>query len=90
VTSYNSTASVYNSLLGDDDVVRNAKIEQMSQAVFSTSPLGALGGYIIRPTKLISECRECSWVFEELSLGNSRGKKSAGEDLTYDLKTVVQ
>jgi hypothetical protein len=28
--------------LGEDDVVRDATIEQMSQAVFSASPLGAL------------------------------------------------
>jgi hypothetical protein len=40
------------SCLGDDDVVRDATIEQMSQAVFSASPLGALGDYINRPTKL--------------------------------------
>jgi hypothetical protein len=33
----------------DDDVVRDATIEQMSQAVFSASPLG---GYISRLTKL--------------------------------------
>jgi hypothetical protein len=37
-----------------DDVVRDATIEEMSQAVFSASPLGALGGYIIRPTQLSS------------------------------------
>jgi hypothetical protein len=37
-----------------DDVVRDATIEEMSQAVFSASPLGALGGYTIRPTKLSS------------------------------------
>jgi hypothetical protein len=48
VTSYNSTTSVYSSLLGDDDVILDATIEEMSQAVFSASPLGA---YIIRPTK---------------------------------------
>jgi hypothetical protein len=36
----------------DDDVVRDATIEQMSQAVFSANPLGALGDYISRPTKL--------------------------------------
>jgi hypothetical protein len=29
-----------------DDVVRDATIEEMSQVVFSASPLGALGGYI--------------------------------------------
>jgi hypothetical protein len=40
------------SCLGDDDVVRDGTIEQMSQAVFSASPLGALGDYISRPTKL--------------------------------------
>jgi hypothetical protein len=38
--------------LGDGDVVRNATIEEMSQAVFSASPLG---GYIILPTKLNSD-----------------------------------
>jgi hypothetical protein len=40
--------------LRGDDVVRDATIEEMSQAVFSASPLGALGGYIIRPDKLSS------------------------------------
>jgi hypothetical protein len=40
--------------LGGDDVVRDATIEEKLQAVFSASPLGALGGYIIRPTKLSS------------------------------------
>jgi hypothetical protein len=40
--------------VGDDDVVRDATIEELSQAVFSASPLGALGGYIIRRTKLNS------------------------------------
>jgi hypothetical protein len=35
--------------LGSDDMVRDATIEEMLQAVFSASPLG---GYIIRPTKL--------------------------------------
>jgi hypothetical protein len=38
--------------LGDDDVARDVTIEEMSQAVFSASPLGALGGYITRPSKL--------------------------------------
>jgi hypothetical protein len=37
--------------LGGDDVVRDATIEKMSQAVFSAGPLG---GYIIRLTKLSS------------------------------------
>jgi hypothetical protein len=36
----------------DDDVVRDATIEQMSQAVFSASPLGALRDYISRQTNL--------------------------------------
>jgi hypothetical protein len=36
----------------DDDVVRDATIEQMSQAVFSASPLGALGDYISGQTNL--------------------------------------
>jgi hypothetical protein len=40
--------------LGSDDVVRDATIEEMLQALFSASPLGVLGGYIIRPTKLSS------------------------------------
>jgi hypothetical protein len=34
--------------LGGDDVVRDAMIEEMLQAVFSASPLGALGRCIIR------------------------------------------
>jgi hypothetical protein len=38
--------------LGYDDVVRDATIEQTSQAVFSAGPLGALGDYISEPTKL--------------------------------------
>jgi hypothetical protein len=41
------------SCLGDDDVVRDATIEEISQAVFSVSPLGALGGYISRATKAV-------------------------------------
>jgi hypothetical protein len=40
--------------LGNNDVVRDATVEQMSQAVFSVSPLGSLGDYISRPTKLNS------------------------------------
>jgi hypothetical protein len=39
--------------LDGDDVVRDATIEEMSEVVFSASPLGALGGYIIRPAKLL-------------------------------------
>jgi hypothetical protein len=38
--------------LGDDDVVRDATIEEMSQAVFSASLLGALESYIILPIRL--------------------------------------
>jgi hypothetical protein len=34
----------------DDDVVRDATIEQMSQAVCSAGPLGALGDYITKPS----------------------------------------
>jgi hypothetical protein len=37
--------------LDGDDVVRDATIEEMSQAVFSASLLGALGGDIL-PTRL--------------------------------------
>jgi hypothetical protein len=40
--------------LDGDDVLRDATIEETSQAVFPASPLGALGGYNIRPTKLSS------------------------------------
>jgi hypothetical protein len=36
----------------DDDGVRDATIEQMSQAVFSAGPLGALGDYISRQNNL--------------------------------------
>jgi hypothetical protein len=69
--------------LDADDVVRDATIEEMSQAVFSASPLGALGGYIIRPTRLSL----VSAGSRQLAVGDSRGKKSAGEDLACDLKT---
>jgi hypothetical protein len=48
--------------LDGDDVVCDAKIEEMSQAVISASPLGALGGYISQPTKSVSQCRQCSVV----------------------------
>jgi hypothetical protein len=37
--------------LDGDDVVRDATVEEMSQAVFSASPIG---GYIIRLIKLSS------------------------------------
>jgi hypothetical protein len=68
--------------LGDDDMVRDATIEEMSQAVFSVSPLGGHGGYIIRPTKLNSVQLRLRVV--QSAVGDSRGKKLAGEDLTCD------
>jgi hypothetical protein len=40
--------------LGDDDMVCDATIEEMLQAVFSVSPLGVPRGYIILPTWLNS------------------------------------
>jgi hypothetical protein len=48
--------------LDGDDVVRDATIKQMSRAVFSASPLRALGGYIIHPTKSVQSLRsvQCS------------------------------
>jgi hypothetical protein len=62
VASYNNRASVYNTLLSSRQQtsempgwlwrVRDATIEQTSQAVFSEGPLGALGDYISEPTKL--------------------------------------
>jgi hypothetical protein len=71
VTSYNSTASVYNSFLGDDYVVGDATIEEMSQAVFSASPLGALGGCISLPTKAVQSVVDgtrdvVTWTVEDL------------------------
>jgi hypothetical protein len=49
--------------LDGDDVVLDATIEDMSQAVFSASPLRALGDYIIRPTKLSAvSAVQCSVV----------------------------
>jgi hypothetical protein len=36
-------------LPGDDDVIRRARIREVSQAVFTASQLGALIGYIRRP-----------------------------------------
>jgi hypothetical protein len=46
--------------LDGDNVVRDATIEEMSQVVFSASPLG--GYYIIRPTKLSSGPTQCLGV----------------------------
>jgi hypothetical protein len=51
--------------LDGDDVVCDATIEEKSQAMFSASPLGMLGGYIIRPTRLsqaVSQYQQCSVV----------------------------
>jgi hypothetical protein len=45
-----------------DDVVCDATIEQMSQAVFSASPLEALGDYISRPIMLNAVSVEVSIV----------------------------
>jgi hypothetical protein len=44
-----TTASVDSPLPGDDDVLRGARIREVSQAVFPASQLGALVGYIRRP-----------------------------------------
>jgi hypothetical protein len=41
----------------DDDVVRDATIEQMSQAVFSAGPLRALGGLYQATNQ--AECSQC-------------------------------
>jgi hypothetical protein len=51
-----STASVDNSWPDEEDVVREATTEEMSQAVFSASPLGALGNYISRLTNAEKIC----------------------------------
>jgi hypothetical protein len=74
-----------------DDVVRDTIIEEMSQALFSVSPLRALGGYIIRPTKLsagsaVSAVSVVQLRFRvvQLVVGDSRGKKLTGEHLTCD------
>jgi hypothetical protein len=44
-----TTASVDSPLPGDDDVIRRARIREVSQAVFPASQLGPLVGYIRRP-----------------------------------------
>jgi hypothetical protein len=74
-------------------VVRDATIEDMSQAVFSASPLG---GYIIRPTKLssviyVTDCKE-GFVIRKLQRGLSsmetwhvRWNIKINEDQTRDL-----
>jgi hypothetical protein len=49
--------------------VRDVTIEQMSQAVFSAGPLGALGDYISEPTKLNAVSRSINeWVFVRVSV----------------------
>jgi hypothetical protein len=67
--------------LGGDDVVCDATIEEMSQAVFSASPLG---GYISRSTKSVPAVHLRFRVVQS-AVGGSRGKKLAGEDLVCDL-----
>jgi hypothetical protein len=44
-----SIARVDSPLPGDDDILRDATIQDVSQAVFSASPLRVLRGYISRP-----------------------------------------
>jgi hypothetical protein len=44
-----SVASVDSLLPGDEDVLRDETIHEVSQVVFSGNLLGALGGYISRP-----------------------------------------
>jgi hypothetical protein len=53
------------SCLDGDDMVRDATIEQ---AVFSVSPLRALGGYIIRPTTSVQSVPsvQCSAAWSSL------------------------
>jgi hypothetical protein len=58
--------------LGDDDVIRDVTIAEMSQAVFSASPLGALGGCIIRPTKLNSGSAVSAVEISSISVGGGR------------------
>jgi hypothetical protein len=49
-------ASVDSLLPGDSDVLRDATIREVSQAVFSAGQLGGLGGYIRRPFPLRVQC----------------------------------
>jgi hypothetical protein len=44
-----SAASVDRRLPGNDDILRDATIREVSQVVFSASPLKALVGYISQP-----------------------------------------
>jgi hypothetical protein len=58
------------SCLGDDDVVRDATIEEMLQEVFSASPLG---GYISRLNKAVQSVRDGTqdvetWGLEDLRM----------------------
>jgi hypothetical protein len=69
--------------LDEYDVVRDATIEQMSQAVFSAGPLGALGDYISEPIKSVSqlvrkECI-CDGVRERRVYSVSMGTSSVAE-----------
>jgi hypothetical protein len=87
VTSNNSTASVYNSLPGDD-VVRDATLQEVSQVAFSVSPLGAPGG-ISRPTKSTSAVISGDSAVStgsavqsgQLALRDSRGKFAVEEEI---------
>jgi hypothetical protein len=42
-------ASVDSLLPGDEDILQDATIREVSKAVFSASLLGALGGYVSQP-----------------------------------------
>jgi hypothetical protein len=54
--------------LGDDNMVRDVTIEEMSQAVFSASPLGVLGGYINRLAEAVQPV-QCSGKLRMWRLG---------------------
>jgi hypothetical protein len=60
--------------------VRDATIERMSQAVFTASPLGALGDYISEPTKLNAvrgEARHRKYKRLKLGGGQAYDRSSA-------------
>jgi hypothetical protein len=63
VTSDNGGRPFTTALPGDDDVIRRARIREVSQAVFTASQLGALVGYIKRPFNaewsLVKRAAEC-------------------------------
>jgi hypothetical protein len=70
--------------LGDDDVVRDAEIEEMPQAEFSASPLGARRLY--QSTDQVSEsvpAVQFRFRVVQSAAGDSRAKL-AGGDLTCD------